>query len=362
MKICHVINSLNRGGAESHLLELAKAQNNEGLLIDIVVIGKDNKNIFSIEQELITCCNNIFRLNGPRMFNLFSYFKLKNLIKNNEYDIIHSHQPRSDYMIHILKKYFFSKTLFKWIVSIHGKYDSYLENNYKKVFKLYFFKKLLKSWTFADSVIVISHEVESWLKNLTEKIQPYVINYWISIKEHRNINQNQNLTIGFLGRLNKNKGIEDLIKSLNNLPIQFNFVIGGHGSNSYIGYLKDQMTSELQEKTTFLGYIEDQSKFFEGIDIFVFPSKLIIIKLTSVSLFIVSIVSITELKFSTSISKLPKDFLNVIILKFLKIESLDKLKVIKFSFVTDLPRKEEIISVFLKICKIKGTIIVSRNK
>ena len=272
MKICHVINSLNRGGAESHLLELAKAQNNEGLLIDIVVIGKDNENIFSIEQELIKCCNNIFRLNGPRMFNLFSYFKLKNLIKNNEYDIIHSHQPRSDYMIHILKKYFFSKTLFKWIVSIHGKYDSYLENNYKKVFKLYFFKKLLKSWTFADSVIVISHEVESWLKNLTEKIQPYVINYWISIKENKNINQNQNLTIGFLGRLNKNKGIEDLIKSLNNLPIQFNFVIGGHGSNSYIGYLKDQMTSELQEKTTFLGYIEDQSKFFEGIDIFVFPS------------------------------------------------------------------------------------------
>ena len=229
MKICHVINSLNRGGAESHLLELAKAQNNEGLLIDIVVIGKDNKNIFSIEQELIKYCNNIFRLNGPRMFNLFSYFKLKNLIKNNEYDIIHSHQPRSDYMIHILKKYVFSKTLFKWIVSIHGKYDSYLDNNYKKVFKLYFFKKLLKSWTFADSVIVISHEVESWLKNLTEEIQPHVINYWISIKEHKNINQNQNLTIGFLGRLNKNKGIEDLIKSLNNLPIQFNFVIGGHG-------------------------------------------------------------------------------------------------------------------------------------
>ena len=109
MKICHVINSLNRGGAESHLLELAKAQNNEGLLIDIVVIGKDNKNIFSIEQELIKCCNNIFRLNGPRMFNLFSYFKLKNLIKNNDYDIIHSHQPRSDYMIHILKKYITKK-------------------------------------------------------------------------------------------------------------------------------------------------------------------------------------------------------------------------------------------------------------
>ena len=272
MKVCHVINSLSRGGAESHLLELVRAQNNEGLLIDIIVIGKDNKNIFSIEQELIKCCNNIYRLNGPRMFNLFSYSQLKNLIKKNQYDIIHSHQPRSDYMIYILKKYIFSKTLFKWIVSIHGKYDSYLENNYKKVFKLYFFKKLLKAWTFADSVIVISHEVESWLKNLTKKIQPYVINYWISIKEHKNINQSQNLSIGFLGRLNKNKGIEDLIKSLNNLQIQFNFVIGGHGSNSYVSFLKGQMTPELREKTTFLGYIEDQSKFFESIDLFIFPS------------------------------------------------------------------------------------------
>ena len=68
MKICHVINSLNRGGAESHLLELAKAQNNEGLLIDIVVIGKDNKNIFSIEH--------IFRISefSQKSFNIYPNF------------------------------------------------------------------------------------------------------------------------------------------------------------------------------------------------------------------------------------------------------------------------------------------------
>ncbi len=63
-----------------------------------------------------------------------------------------------------------------------------------------------------------------------------------------------------------------MIKSLNNLQIQFNFVIGGHGSNSYVSFLKGQMTPELREKTTFLGYIEDQSKFFESIDLFIFPS------------------------------------------------------------------------------------------
>ena len=272
MKVCHLINSLNRGGAETHLLELVTAQSSAGINVDVIVIGEDDSNIFSIKREITNSCNKIYRLKGPRMFNLMSYIKLQKIIKENKYDIVHSHQPRSDYMVFIIKKLFFSKNVFKWIVSIHGKYDSYLNNDFKKIFKLYFFNKLVNAWKNSDSVIVISNEVENWLRNHTKEINPHVINYWISIKEHKNINQNQNLTIGFLGRLNKNKGIEDLIKSLNNLPIKFNFVIGGHGSNSYIGYLKDQMTSELQEKTTFLGYIEDQSKFFEGIDIFVFPS------------------------------------------------------------------------------------------
>ena len=34
MKIAHVINSLNRGGAESHLLELVTAQANSGIIVD----------------------------------------------------------------------------------------------------------------------------------------------------------------------------------------------------------------------------------------------------------------------------------------------------------------------------------------
>ena len=47
MKVAHVINSLNRGGAESHLLELVKAQNNDRINVDVIVIGEDNKNIFN---------------------------------------------------------------------------------------------------------------------------------------------------------------------------------------------------------------------------------------------------------------------------------------------------------------------------
>jgi glycosyltransferase involved in cell wall biosynthesis len=175
-------------------------------------------------------------------------------------------------MVFIIKKLFFSKDIFKWIVSIHGKYDSYLNNDFKKIFKLYFFTKLVNAWKHSDSVIVISNEVENWLKNHTKEINPHVVNYWISIKEKKEFQFNSTIKIGFLGRLNKNKGIEDLIDSLNNLEIDFKFKIGGFGSESYIKFLKQKMNKNVQDKSTFLGYVEDQAKFFENIDLFVFPS------------------------------------------------------------------------------------------
>ena len=272
MKIAHVINSLNRGGAESHLLELVTAQVNAGLDVDVIVTGEDIPEILSINKELTNICRKIYRLKGPRMFNVFSYIKLRKVIKENSYKVVHSHQPRSDYMIYLLKRYFFTDNFFKWVVSIHGKYDSYLDNNFKKNFKLYFFKKLVFSWSFADEVIVISEEVKTWLENHTKKLNPHVINYWISLKEFSAVSQNTPLNIGFLGRLNKNKGIEDLVDSLNDINLDFYLLIGGFGSQEYINYLKQKMNKNLRNRSSFLGYVEDQSKFFEGIDLFVFPS------------------------------------------------------------------------------------------
>ena len=88
MKIAHVINSLNRGGAESHLLELVKAQSTTGLITDVIVIGEDSSDILSIKKELSSVCRKIYRLKGPRMFNIFSYIKLQKIIRNNSYDVL----------------------------------------------------------------------------------------------------------------------------------------------------------------------------------------------------------------------------------------------------------------------------------
>ena len=65
MKIAHVINSLNRGGAESHLLELVTAQVNSGLVVDVIVIGEDIPEILSINKELSNVCRKIYRFTSP---------------------------------------------------------------------------------------------------------------------------------------------------------------------------------------------------------------------------------------------------------------------------------------------------------
>ena len=101
MKVAHVINSLNRGGAESHLLELVKAQSNTGLTTDVIVIGEDSSDILSIKKELSSVCRKIYRLKGPRMFNIFSYLKLQKIIIYISNVVINSHQPRSDFMVYL---------------------------------------------------------------------------------------------------------------------------------------------------------------------------------------------------------------------------------------------------------------------
>ena len=50
MKICHVINTLNRGGAETHLFDLVEQQIKENYIVNLIIIGPDNNNIFSLEM------------------------------------------------------------------------------------------------------------------------------------------------------------------------------------------------------------------------------------------------------------------------------------------------------------------------
>ena len=276
MKICHVINDLSRGGAETHLLSLVELQIQQDNEVSVLLLGRDQDHFVSLEREFIELGVKLKRLNGPKKLqglNPFSIFIATRYFSDQKFDIVHTHSPRSDFLVYISQKIF--KNINKRIVSIHGKYGTYLQGNkYVDILRRYFINKQAKIWLSAHKVIVISESIKEWLNALNPSIKPVVIPYGINNQDLEINFTNKN--IGFLGRLNKNKGIEDLVTVFNSITnehnkeiSQFTLSIGGVGTDTYVKNLQKTTTDKNIE---FLGYVSDRNKFFKSLSIFVFPS------------------------------------------------------------------------------------------
>ena len=206
--------------------------------------------------------------------NPLSIYRGIGYFKNNKFDIIHTHTPRSDLLVYISNLFISNKS--KRIFSIHGKYGTYLQGNYFiDLLRKIFVKQQSKIWKTAANVIVISESIKDWLKDLNPSINPTVIPYGIEVQPMTN-NKPNTSTLGYLGKLNKNKGIEDLIDVYANLlkkenfnKLEPNLLIGGVGSENYIKSLNKKISSK---NIQFLGYVEDRYSFFNSIEIFIFPS------------------------------------------------------------------------------------------
>ena len=278
MKICHVINDLSRGGAESHLYSLVKLQIEKGHDVSVLLLGKDLHNFVSLENEFTSLNLNLTRFKGPKKLqgiNPISIYKAISYFKKKRFDIIHTHSPRSDLLAY--SSNLFLKNKGKRIVTIHGKYGTYLQGNFLIDFlRKIFIKQQSKIWEKANKVIVISESIRDWLEKLNSSIKPTVIPYGVEIQEVSQKNKLANPTLGYLGKLNKNKGIEDLInvytkfqEKENSSNFELSLLIGGTGSENYIKSLKNKIKDN---NVKFLGYVEDRYSFFESIEIFVFPS------------------------------------------------------------------------------------------
>ncbi len=278
MNICHVINDLSRGGAETHLLSLVKVQIEEGHKVSIILLGNDLDNFISLEEEFSLLDISLIRFRGPKKiqgFNPFSLIQAIKIFNSREFDIIHSHSPRSNLLTHYAKKY--SKYNIKHIITIHGKYGTYLQGNKQvDLIRSYFVSYLTKIWEKSHQVIVISESIQEWLATLNPKISPIVIKYGIEIPLVNKIKSSNEFTIGFLGKLNQNKGIEDLLSVYKEIQPRSNFkdlnirlLVGGVGQEAYVNKLKQSLEGM---NVNFLGYVSDRKNFFSSLDLFVFPS------------------------------------------------------------------------------------------
>jgi glycosyltransferase involved in cell wall biosynthesis len=133
---------------------------------------------------------------------------------------------------------------------------------------------LIFIWKKSDHIICISNEVESWLLGYSKNIKFTVINYWIDLPPLNSSEKNiSKVTLGFMGRLNENKGIEDLLEVFTELEnTDLELLIGGVGKKAYIEKIKIKYGLYGYSNIKFLDYINDKEEFFKKIHLFVFPS------------------------------------------------------------------------------------------
>ena len=191
MNILHIVMSDSFAGIEQHVNELAGVQKNNSnisLIVSSNIIKKFDKHLGTKEIKNF----------GRR--SIYNIVKLSLLIKDINPDIVHSHGTKTTKIINIVK-YF---TSFKHVSTIHG------------------IKKNLNAYEKADLVIGVSSKT---LSNL--KVQSKVVSNWWSPLLNNNSDDKTNEYALSVGKLERVKGFDLLIKGWQN--ISSNLVIIGTG-------------------------------------------------------------------------------------------------------------------------------------
>jgi L-malate glycosyltransferase len=226
MRILHIIDSLGLGGAQVVVKGIFESQSS-------------NKDIFLFalrKKEITTKIShkNISISSSNKKYSFSALKELRSFIQKENIDVIHCHLFKSQLFGWILKKYYFPNI--KLIQHEHGRifqknkfYNKFIKFS-KKETNLFIVvskatkKELMRIGEINGSQIGILHNFVD-LKKFSKKMTKKEIQ-----KEKSKMGiKNNELVIGFVGRLAKVKGCEYLIKSLPNLKFKYKCIIAGDG-------------------------------------------------------------------------------------------------------------------------------------
>lgn len=212
------------------------------------------------------------------IFNLAMYRLIEQEFKGNKFDIVHTNNLCG-----------FSVAIWVWanklnLPIVHTTRDYYLLNPNSTLFDGHrnTSPKELKAFLFSAAKKRMSIRVKE-LVGISNYIADYHINNGFfkhagktiiynsvkndAIKKRKNLEQKT--TLGFIGRIEKAKGIESFLDALVKSSTALKKIkIAGKGEPEYITYLKNKYASL---RLDFLGVVEPE-KFYPGIDYLVVPS------------------------------------------------------------------------------------------
>lgn len=263
LKVLHVVPTLKKDGAEVQLVELFKEIENVEIELFTFDLYENGDSIF----------NNLNNINIYNQSSIKSIFLLNKIIKNNNYDFVHSHLPKPDLIIGFLK--LFNKRI-KHIVSVHAQYGTRAgENKFKYLITNMFWKIILNN---SNGVIAISNKINRWLVK-ERGINPNLIStihYGVKIKDRPPRNKHNN-TIGMAARILPWKGWDKVLETafyLKNSDVNFELKLAGSDDEGYVENIKTMIQKyQLEDYVEIFDNYSNIDDFFSQLDLFLFLSE-----------------------------------------------------------------------------------------
>lgn len=262
MKIIHVITAFGIGGAEKLLLNIINKQIQEH---DVYLVYlKPIDSLISNLNKRVTIKQLPLSFTTVKKLSVY-YKKLKP-------DIIHTHLGHAD-ILGIWSARNLDIKVFSTMHNIYFK-KNFLDLVFFKIYKFLFLKVVKNSY-----VISISKSVENHVLRTLKLPKERSFLLYNAISSSKSITQKPEtgiITILFVGRLEKQKSIETLLKSINhlknnNLKRKVEFIIVGDGKQkSRLENMVKQL--QIEKLVKFKGQQQKVSQFYNAADIFILPS------------------------------------------------------------------------------------------
>ena len=280
MRILYLTNSLSAGGAEIHLLALAREMTQRGHTVHVCVLTRETVGgSRNLTQEFIQTGAEITFLSDSlvnKLQEVVRWIRLYRLVKVYQPDLLHSHLPRSDFAAVIIKK-MFPRCI--WICTLH---DAHIKGNYSGYWIFHYFSKV---WRVSDHVIAVSSAVFDWATrqikipaNKMSVIHHGIQCQGISMPEQRAVStlDPRYRYIGCLARYEPRKGIEYLIRAMPEILSHFphaRLIVAGSNPNGYKEHLVSLATElKVDAYISLQDFCENTVAFFDSLEIFAFAS------------------------------------------------------------------------------------------
>lgn len=207
-----------------------------------------------------------------------SYKKIKEICKENKYDILHCHSPIGGVLARLAFKKF-RKTGGKLIYTAHG-FHFFKGAPIKNWLIFYPIEKFCSRYT--DCLITINKEDYKRAQKFKAKEVKYIPGIGIDTEKIKNIKRDREILNKFgiknevvlvsVGELSDRKNHKVILEALEKIEDDYIYIICGQGEK------KEELVNlskklKIQNKVKFLGYRQDIKEILKASDIFCFPSK-----------------------------------------------------------------------------------------